>query len=411
MHSKFDQIIQSGFVPLIAIASVFLKFNYTSMVVIITGIAIISFWVKNFRSLSFTNKEVFFVISVLLYFIWNWVSLGWSENPILGTSKNVLLIPWLLSIFYFLPIKKTKGLPMKLYKGVFTLFSLICIVALFVDDHLTIANFIHFFIVEKVHFHQVYLGMFYLPLVAVTFGDFLKTKRVLLLLELALFMFTLLLLSSLMILFAGVACIFLVAFFHIKRSWIRLAIILGSVIIGLVGYTTNNSIRYKVDNVLHVQNDIPAVVSELNESFENKGIVNSSQTRVVKWTCAIENISERLLLGYGRGSEKEVQSACYEGLDFKYGYTYKYNTHNQYLEVWLGTGLIGLILFLAYLISLVNLSRDASNKAITIACIVICFVLLTEVLFDRQRGVHFFSFVPLFFIYLLKSKNEEGVSS
>ncbi len=74
-----------------------------------------------------------------------------------------------------------------------------------------------------------------------------------------------------------------------------------------------------------------------------------------------------------------------------------YNTHNEYLNVWLSFGIIGILLFALLLFFHFWKAYVSGNLLYTYFLVLICFCFLTENLLDRQRGVIFFALLGAYF--------------
>ena len=129
-----------------------------------------------------------------------------------------------------------------------------------------------------------------------------------------------------------------------------------------------------------------------NTSFsENTEVSATSSTsiRIAIYKCAIGDVVEAGLFGFGAGDVQEKLCECYEETSniLSIG---KYNTHNQFLNIWLSYGIIGLLLFLYFLY--INFRLAFLQKDITFLSILIVLLmaLLTENILNRQNGILFF---------------------
>ena len=80
-----------------------------------------------------------------------------------------------------------------------------------------------------------------------------------------------------------------------------------------------------------------------------------------------------------------------------------YNTHNQFLESLLETGLIGSLLFLLICWSLVKMILERRKGDLSFVTILLLVYSVSESVFETQYSLFIFLFFPLFF-YLSKSK-------
>jgi len=140
-------------------------------------------------------------------------------------------------------------------------------------------------------------------------------------------------------------------------------------------------------------------------SIQNIDINNSSQIRIAIWKTSIDNIKKAPIFGYGIG---DVQSALNRSYNNHYPFLLKdiYNSHNQYLGIWLSTGIVGLLFFLYFLYY--NFKIGLNNKDYMYVAIILFFCLnfLTENIIDRQTGATLF----FFFINLFSSYNYNRLS-
>lgn len=121
------------------------------------------------------------------------------------------------------------------------------------------------------------------------------------------------------------------------------------------------------------------------------------------WKVFVEN--GNMLIGVGTGDVYEVYGKAYEMGEFQQAIKENYNAHNQYLELLVGQGFLGLIV---YLLILVNFVLKTRLKDMALAFIVLIIVFsFTESLLVRSKGIMFFAFFyPLFIKQYSSSKNE-----
>src|SRR5690606_36329785 len=128
----------------------------------------------------------------------------------------------------------------------------------------------------------------------------------------------------------------------------------------------------------------------------------SEYDRWLTWKAAIIAIEEAPLLGYGIGDAKDVLVAKYEELGGEYQnhIKHRYNAHNQFLQTWLETGVIGIFILLFVFTWLAFYMRRSSNEFAVFLALFIA--LMFESMLVRFNGIVFFSIiVPL----LLKKKS------
>ena len=130
-----------------------------------------------------------------------------------------------------------------------------------------------------------------------------------------------------------------------------------------------------------------------------------SQTfdRYVSWQTALSIVKENPLLGVGVGDAQDKLNARYVSVGNTLWANRELNAHNQYLQTLLETGLIGLILLLAFLTSLV-FSFDKRKRIYAISILVLYGLnFLFESMLLRNSGT-----MPLAFFLLVLHISDNG---
>jgi len=162
---------------------------------------------------------------------------------------------------------------------------------------------------------------------------------------------------------------------------------------------------------------IPSLKIRLNELI-NSSLVppkgenyNSINVRAGINNCSFALIKTNYMFGVGAGQLQNQLDICYKDYNTTAYSEIRYNTHNEYFNILLSTGIAGLAAFLILLITLFyEIYRIKNLPFFTLITLVtLCF--LTENLMDRQGGVVFFAFFTSLFIrvYILQSKKESKV--
>lgn len=139
------------------------------------------------------------------------------------------------------------------------------------------------------------------------------------------------------------------------------------------------------------------------EMFDTKQSYSENQfggraLRVQKWKYTIDCWKKEPIVGTGAGDYKEILQQTYVDNDFELGYKNHFNSHNQYLQTLMATGVIGLFtLLLLFGSTLVSAFRSKNWVSLTFTVV---FVLscITESMMERQRGIVFFVFFASFLL-------------
>ncbi len=146
------------------------------------------------------------------------------------------------------------------------------------------------------------------------------------------------------------------------------------------------------------------------ESFKNIDENNSASIRAAIYNCAWINIKKAPMLGYGIGDVKDKLISCYSEKK-QFMVKNRYNSHNQYLSIWLGIGLIGLLVFLYMLIYNLRLLYFTSEYLGLSVLLLFITIMFFENILERQTGVILFAFILNLFSYpkwkLLKGEDKK----
>lgn len=135
-----------------------------------------------------------------------------------------------------------------------------------------------------------------------------------------------------------------------------------------------------IDNIVIPNFDAPDV--EFNELT----------LRLTIFKCATYIIKENPIFGTGVGDVMADLESVYRKVDFKFGFNNAYDPHNQYLRVCLGTGFVGLALFLTMLITVLTRAFQTGDWLIVGIMIIFCTSFLFESILDRHNGIIIYAF-------------------
>lgn len=174
-----------------------------------------------------------------------------------------------------------------------------------------------------------------------------------------------------------------------KKRLIYLGVIVISSFILLIGVLNNS----RFSAMLHAQ----------QEAAETHTTGESTALRLLIWQATLDIIIEQPLLGVGTGDIKDELTNRYEELNITSAATEKLNVHNQFLETWLGQGIIGISLLLIIFYSAATTASKQKDMLMVSFLIIMTFNFFFESMLNTQAGVVFFAFMSgLFYIRLKK---------
>jgi len=126
--------------------------------------------------------------------------------------------------------------------------------------------------------------------------------------------------------------------------------------------------------------------------------LNGFTGRIAMWTCAKDVIKENFMWGVGIGDAKEDLIADYRKKDFRVGYYWGYDSHNQYIETTLTIGIVGLVILLSIYFNIFSLAIKNKNMTFLSFCIIFFMFGLTESNLSTLKGISLFTFFISIFI-------------
>ncbi|SNR87920.1 O-antigen ligase [Flavobacterium sp. ov086] len=145
---------------------------------------------------------------------------------------------------------------------------------------------------------------------------------------------------------------------------------------------------------------------------DNYPNISNEQIRNGIYYCSYETLKLEPILGYGIGDADAKLQSCYDE-KFTNTDTYKiisYNSHNEYLNIILSSGILGLVLFL---FSQYYFLKKALNRKIGIYISFLLFIFLNfcfENILSRHDGVIFFGFFNSLLFFQNRNLNEKSTN-
>ena len=121
--------------------------------------------------------------------------------------------------------------------------------------------------------------------------------------------------------------------------------------------------------------------------------------RIEYWKASLGIISENWLTGVGTGDMNEAFQQQYIRMNSKLTPDKRWRSHNQFLSVFVGFGIVGLAWFLFALIYPALKLRGFSDYFFLVFMIIALLSMMTEDTLESQMGVTFFTFFYCFFLF------------
>ncbi|MDP2686913.1 MAG: O-antigen ligase family protein [Aequorivita sp.] len=127
--------------------------------------------------------------------------------------------------------------------------------------------------------------------------------------------------------------------------------------------------------------------------------ISDMEFREMHWKAVLETINHNnLLIGYGTRSHRDYLYYKYKEYGLTSANKEGYNAHNQYLEIFLEFGLLGLVIFLGLIIYLLWVFKKKKDYFALSILFVFLVYMLTESIFQRHSGIVVFSILISLFL-------------
>jgi len=145
---------------------------------------------------------------------------------------------------------------------------------------------------------------------------------------------------------------------------------------------------------------------ELLEFDQIAGTTNTSTgIRSIIWQTAVDLSAESPIFGHGLGSVQDLIDASFVRNGYgKLTLVLRYNAHNQYLQIALMSGYLGLLIFLSILVYIANKIKHVKYALCVFLYIALCFMF--ESLLERQNGVIITALFFNLFLFLPQQEKE-----
>lgn len=337
------------------------------------------FIVQEFKFNYFISNKMnlLFILYFLILFL-NDIFIGIEGITNLKATEKYL--PFLILPIYASTVRNEKYLIFFPISAIFLGFGML-ITSLINAIMIGNLNFISFNDFTK-YVHPVYFS--YLLFFSIFFVK-LNCKKYSIHLQTILFLFLVLSGSKLVLITTLIAYLF----FFFKQK--NVVIIIISFLLVLLVFSPT---KERFQEVLSI-GDLNATNQEYFEN-PNDNQINGLTIRLILWEESLKATSTFEKILYGNGVSSETRDIMKSRM-IKRGLKSHsdYMSHNQYVETFMKSGLIGLISLLSIIIYCFYIYIKRKNKMLLVISFILCCSMLTESVFERVTGIYFFSTVIL----------------
>ena len=245
--------------------------------------------------------------------------------------------------------------------------------------------------------HAVYFSMLILFAVIIlleTVKDKLRTFEILglFILGIAMFFAASKIMIALMILF-----LLYYVFFKQHGKWLKMSFLsLVVVVLGLSVASDNLRHRF-LDGLDLSRTDFS--LEDRTFTYDEKKNISDFELRFLLGKVGVKHMAEdgKIITGYGLGDQQD----WFDYHLMRYGlapdWYMGHNAHNQYLDIWLNTGILGFVFFVFMLVFFVRNAWQTKDEIWLIFLLIFLIAFLLEVYLSRNKGIVFFTLWNMFF--------------
>ncbi len=148
-----------------------------------------------------------------------------------------------------------------------------------------------------------------------------------------------------------------------------------------------------------------SIIIKNQEKSSKVSTINKENIRIKIWNVTYDLIKEHLLAGAGAGDIKDELIAGYERDNIIEAKEKHFNVHNQFLETFIGQGLIGLIMLVLIILIPLYFSFKNKNYLLFFFILIIGLNFVFESMLNTISGVVFFAFFYSMLVFIEYNKN------
>lgn len=374
------------------------------------------------------NIKNTFLIACSMFYLLQIAGMLYTRNQQQGLNdmrlkSSLVAIPVALCCSDYIS-GQTRQKLLRIFSAILLIASLYCLftaIKNFTNSH-DVSVFFYHSLVKPLSQHAIQFSIITFIILVSLFENlkkhefyFTKIIDVLLIVIFSLFIF---LLSSKLVISFYLLYLIYFFLFAIKvrdnRSLMVVGIVIMCISSGSLVVFTHNPISKRFAEVL--KGDLYLIAQQ---KFTPGDRFNGLQFRLLQWRFVGEILNEKRawLAGVSPGDAQSYLDQKYISEDMYTGTPERgdkgflgYNTHNQFLEALLQSGVIGVLLFLTICVALVRMAWKRKSTPLSFITILLLAYTFSESVLESQFSLVIFLFFPLFF-YLNKNAKESAADS
>jgi O-antigen ligase len=148
-----------------------------------------------------------------------------------------------------------------------------------------------------------------------------------------------------------------------------------------------------------IQSRFNEIINNTFQKMDQREVRSSTSARKKIWSSSLKLIKEKWITGYGTGLSKKVVQEQFKKDGHDYLIRKNYNSHNQYIQVFLEQGVFGFLLLVFFTFGMLYLSLQQYDFIYALFIVIMILNFMTESILETQSGVIFFAFFNTIFFF------------
>ena len=159
------------------------------------------------------------------------------------------------------------------------------------------------------------------------------------------------------------------------------------------------------DNISEIRKRVYKIIWEIKRyNMGSNSSGHSVMQRFEYWKASLSIIKNNFWIGVGTGDMNKVFNNYYEKENPSLFYSFRWRSHNQFLSIFVGFGIIGFIWFIVFLLYPPIKSGRMFDYYYFVFFIISILSMLFEDTIESQAGVTFFTFFSCLFLFAKEKK-------
>ena len=148
-----------------------------------------------------------------------------------------------------------------------------------------------------------------------------------------------------------------------------------------------------------IQSRFNEIIFYTFQKVDQKKVPSSTSDRKKIWSTSLKLVKEKWITGYGTGLSKKVLKEQFKKDGYDFFFKKNYNSHSQYLQVFLDQGVFGFLLLVFFTFGMLFASLKQKDFVYALFLVVMILNFMTESILETQSGVIFFAFFNTIFFF------------